>query len=208
MEKLTLGEESIALRILKSGRRAQTVHCVIAIGLRTEDALGMSHLVQGRGSLIQNTAAVRRGRELGEVRRAGADSSVSSICLAVGSHGERVVVNAIDALRSAVIADDTLFPVRGLRGDLVQDTGDAVASLGVAGLEEALEEVVGVLRLAADEVGTGSGHLCGAGECVVDHLGSLSRAVFKGSACLERAGDSTCDERESDKGLEETHFDV
>lgn len=121
------------------------MHFLIAISLRTEDALGMSHLVQGRGSLIQNTAAVRRGRELGEVRRASPDFSIGSIRLAVGSHGERVGVNAVDAIRSAVVAHDTLVSVRGLRSDRVQDTGDTVASLGVTGLEEALEEVVGVL---------------------------------------------------------------
>lgn len=145
MEKLTLGEESIALSILKSGRRGQTVHFLVAISLGTEDTLSMGHLVQGRGGLIQNTTAIRRGRELGEVRRASPDFSVSSICLAVGSHGERVGVNAVDAIRSAMVAHDTLVSVRGLCGDRVQDTGDAVAGLGVAGLEEALEEVVGVL---------------------------------------------------------------
>lgn len=51
------------------------------------------------------------------------------------------------------------------------------------------------------------GHLCSLGECVVDRLHSLIIAVFKGSARVERAGDSTCDKRESDEGLEEMHFD-
>lgn len=142
VEKLTLGEESIALSILKSGRRAQTMNFFIAIGLGTEDAFGMGHLMQARSGLIQNTAAVRPGSELGEVRRAGPDSSVGPVRLAVGSHGERVVVNAVDALRSAVVAYDALVAVRGLRGDLLQDARDAVSGLGVVGLEEALEEAV------------------------------------------------------------------
>lgn len=207
LENLTLGEESIALSILKSSRRAQTMHSIIAIRLRTEDALGMGHLVQARGGLIQNTAGVRPRRELGKVGRAGPDTSVGSVRLAVGSHSESVGVNAVDALRSAVVGHDSLVSVRGLRGDLVQDTGDAVAGLGVVGLEEALEQVGRVVRIAADEVRAGLGHLCCLGKCVVDRLLSLRSAVFEGSACVERAGDGACDKGESDEGLEETHFD-
>ena len=103
------------------------MHSIVAIRLRTEDALGMGHLVQARSGLVQNAAGVRPGGELGEVRRAGPDTSVGSIRLAVGSHGESVGVNAVDALRSAVVGHDALVSVRGFRGDCLQDPRDAVA---------------------------------------------------------------------------------
>lgn len=183
------------------------MNSIIAIRLRTKDALGMGHLVQAGGGLIQDTAGVRPSGELGEVRRAGPDTSVVPIRLAVGSHGEGVVVNAVNALRSAVVAHNTLVSVRGLRGDRLQDARDAVAGLGVVGLEEAVEEVARVVGIAADEVRAGVSHLSRLSKCVVDHLPALRAAVLEGSARIERAGDSACDKGKRNEGLEETHLD-
>ena len=163
--------------------------------------------MQAGGGLIQDTAGVRPSGELGEVRRTGPDTSVVSVRLSVGSHGERVVVDAVNALRGAVVAHDTLVSVRGLRGDRLQDARDAVAGLGVVGLEEAVEEVGRVVGIAADEVRAGVGHLGRLSKCVVDHVPALRAAVLEGSARIERAGDGACDKGKSNEGLEETHLD-